>query len=500
METIARIRRDHLDRGVPIRRIARELKLSRNTVRKAIRGDVAAFGYERTVQPLPKLGPWVAELERLLEANEGKRRRERLSALRIFEALQGLGYDGGYDAVRRYAMSWRWRRSGSGSQVYVPLIFDPGEAYQFDWSHEYAVVAGTTTRVKAAHLRLCHSRLFLVQIFPRESQEMVFEAHERSFRFFGGVCRRGIYDNMKTAVQTVFVGKARAYNRRFVEMCSHHLIEPVACTPGAGWEKGQVEGQVGHVRGRMFVPRPRGRSYAEINAWLKDQCIREAKRRRHPTLKDKTVWEVYEQEQPYLMAYRGPFDGFHAVEAAVSKTCLVCFDRNQYSVESRAVGRTVDVCAYADRIVIRQNGETVGEHPRCFERNKVVYNPWHYVPILKRKPGALRNGAPFKDWALPDALGRVRAGLGRHDDGDRQVVKILGAVLEDGLEAVEAACAEALAEGACSADVVLNILARRRQPAPPAPIPTAAALRLRLEPTADCARYEGLMEVRRGAA
>ena len=176
------------------------------------------------------------------------------------------------------------------------------------------------------------------------------------------------------------------------------------------------------------------------------------------------------------------------------------FDRNQYSVESRAAGRTVDVRAYADRIVIRQNGETVGEHPRCFERNKVVYNPWHYVPILKRKPGALRNGAPFRDWALPGALGRVRAGLGRHDDGDRQVVKILGAVLEDGLEAVEAACAEALAEGACSADVVLNILARRRQPAPPTPIPTPAALRLRLEPTADCARYEGLMEVRRGAA
>ena len=273
-------------------------------------------------------------------------------------------------------------------------------------------------------MRLCHSRLFLVQIFPRESQEMVFEAHERSFRFFGGVCRRGIYDNMKTAVQTVFVGKARAYNRRFVEMCSHHLVEPVACTPGAGWEKGQVESQVGHVRGRMFVPRPRGRSYAEINAWLEDRCIAEAKRRRHPTLKDKTVWEVYEQERAYLMAYRGSFDGFHAVEAAVSKTCLVRFDRNQYSVECRAVGRTVDVCAYADRIVIRQDGETVGEHPRCFERNKVLYNPWHYVPILKRKPGALRNGPPFRDWALPDALRRIRARLNRHGDGDRQVVKM----------------------------------------------------------------------------
>ena len=500
VETIARIRREHLDRGKSIRRIARELKLSRNTVRKAIRGDVAAFGYERSVQPLPKLGPWTGELEGLLEANRGKRRRDRLSLIRMFERLQDRGYEGGYDAVRRYASSWRRRHCRTGSQAYVPLIFDPGEAYQFDWSHEFAVVAGTTTRVKAAHMRLCHSRLFLVQIFPREGQEMVFEAHERSFAFFGGVCRRGIYDNMKTAVQTVFVGKARAYNRRFLQMCSHHLVEPVACTPGAGWEKGQVESQVGHVRGRLFVPRPRGRSYAEINAWLKDQCIAEAKRRRHPTIGDKTVWEVYEAERAYLMDYRGAFDGFHAVPAAVSKTCLVRFDRNQYSVESRAVGRTVDVCAYADRIAIRQDGETVGEHRRSFERNGVIYNPWHYVPILKRKPGALRNGAPFRDWVLPKALRRVRARLARHEDGDRQVVKILAAVLEDGLKAVEAACAEALAEGACSADVVLNILARRRQPEPPAPIPTPADLRLRMEPVADCTRYERLMEANRGAA
>ena len=303
---------------------------------------------------------------------------------------------------------------------------------------------------------------------------MVFEAHERRFRFFGGVCRRGIYDNMKTAVQTVIVGKARAYNRRFVEMCSHHLVEPVACTPGAGWEKGQVDSQVGHVRGRMFLPRPRGRSYAEINAWLEDRCIAEAKRRRHPTLKDKTVWEVNEQERAYLMAYRGSFDGFHAVEAAVSKTCLVRFDRNQYSVKCRAVGRTVDVCAYADRIVIRQDGETVGEHPRCYERNKVLYNPWQYVPILKRKPGALRNGAPFRDWALPDALRRIRARLNRHGDGDRQVVKDprRGAGRRPG----SGGGGLRRSLGRKRADVVLNILARRRQPAPTTPIPTPAAL------------------------
>ena len=93
-----------------------------------------------------------------------------------------MGYDGAYDAVRRFAASWWRRRSGSEAQAYVPLLFDPGEAYQFDWSHEYAVVAGTTARVKAAHMRLCHSRVFLVQIFPREAQEMVFEAHIENIR------------------------------------------------------------------------------------------------------------------------------------------------------------------------------------------------------------------------------------------------------------------------------------------------------------------------------
>ena len=501
VETIARIRREHLGKGVPIKQIARELRLSRNTVRKVVRSGETSYRYERKVQPLPKLGPWVEELERRLEANEGEKKRDRLSLLRIFEALAELGYRGGYDAVRRYALTWRRRRSTvPASQVYVPLVFAPGEAYQFDWSHEQVVLAGKTVRVKAAHMRLCHSRMFLVQLYPRESQEMVFDAHERAFRFFGGVCQRGIYDNMKTAVNTVFVGKEREYNERFLQMCSHHLVEPVACTPGAGWEKGQVENQVGTARGRLFVPRPHGRSYREFNTWLVEQCIREAKRLRHPTMKDKTVWEVFEEERAYLMAYRGAFDGFHAMPTKVSPTLLVRFDNNYYSVEARAAGRAVDVCAYADRVVIRQDGETVGEHPRRFDRGKVSYNAWHYVPVLQRKPGALRNGAPFKDWQLPKAMSRVRARLSRRHDGDRQMVTVLAAVLADGLDAVERACAEALDAGTCSADVVLNVLARRRDPHPKAPesIETPENLRLRHPPRADCQRYDRLRELGHG--
>jgi hypothetical protein len=176
----------------------------------------------------------------------------------------------------------------------------------------------------------------------------------------------------------------------------------------------------------------------------------------------------------------------------VSKTCLVRFDTNKYSVMASALGRPVEIHAYADRIVIRQDGAIVGEHRRAFGRGKTIYDPWHYVPVLARKPGALRNGAPFKDWVLPTSLDRVRRRLARLGDGDRQMVTILSAVLSDGMPAVEAACAEALQEGACSADVVLNILARRRETVRPMTMATPETLKLHHEPEADCGRYDQL--------
>ena len=492
VETIAKIRRAHFVQGKSIKAISRELKVSRKVVRKVLRSGATAFEYERGVQPLPKLGPWKEELERLLAANEAKPVRERLTLMRIFEELRGLGYEGGYDAVRRYARGWRAERSGSLATAFVPLSFAPGEAYQFDWSHEIVLINGVTTKVKVAHVRLCHSRMLFVRAYPRETQEMVFDAHDRAFAFFRGACTRGIYDNMKTAVDAIFVGKERVYNRRFLQMCSHYLVDPVACTPAAGWEKGQVENQVGTVRQRFFTPRLRVKSYEELNALLLDRCLAYAKAHRHPEIRDRTVWEVFEAERPSLVPYAGRFDGFHAMPASVSKTCLVRFDNNKYSVAARAVGRPVEVRAYADRIELRQDGGVVGEHCRSFGRGQTIYDPWHYVPVLARKPGALRNGAPFRDWVLPASIERVRRRLAASSDGDRQMVDILTAVLSDGLPAVEAACAEALDEGVHSADVILNILARRRQPPAPVPMTTPEALQLRHQPDADCARYDRL--------
>jgi len=151
VETIAKIRRAYFVQGKPIKQICRELNLSRKVVRKVLRSEETTFEYKRSVQPRPKLGPWKEELDRLLAVNAGRASRERVTLLRIFEDLRGLGYEGGYDAVRRYAAAWRRQESTGVSAAFVPLSFEPGEAYQFDWSHEIVLIDGVTVTVKVAH-------------------------------------------------------------------------------------------------------------------------------------------------------------------------------------------------------------------------------------------------------------------------------------------------------------------------------------------------------------
>lgn len=217
-----------------------------------------------------------------------------------------------------------------------------------------------------------------------------------------------------------------------------------------------------------------------------------AKNTMHPEFKNRTIWEVFQEERASLIALHGPFDGFVEKAVRATTTCLIMADHNRYSVDARAAGQMVLVRSHAERIVALLGEEVVAEHARQFKRDQVIYNPWHYLPILLRKPGALRNGAPFKDWDLPAGLAEIREKLRRHTDGDRQFVKILSAMLEHGLAAVEAACEEALEAGIASGDVILTILARKRQPELPPSITTPEALRLKCEPKADCGRYDSL--------
>jgi transposase len=423
LDTIARVRREHFIRHRSIREISRELNVSRNTVRKILRSGATEFQYEREVQPLPTIGPWREQLDRLLMANEGKATRERLTLIRLFEELREAGFKGSYDAVRRYAKAWGKERGSVTADAYVPLSFAAGEAYQFDWSHEVVRMNNATVVLKVAHVRLCpriksgvgSAGCFLrvlIHAKPRRWCLMLMQTSLRSLRkldckafaFFRGTCTRGIYDNMKTAVDAIFVGKDRMYNRRFLQMCSHYLIEPTACTPASSWEKGQVENQVGLVRERFFTPILRVKSLEELNSLLLDKSIAYAKAHKHPEITDQTIWQMFEAERPHLVPSSGCFNGFHASTAAVSKTCLVRFDNVRYSVTSRAVGRPVEVQAYADRIIIRQDGAIVAEHARSFTRGETVYDPWHYLPVLARKPGATVK-SELAQWCAVQELG-----------------------------------------------------------------------------------------------
>jgi hypothetical protein len=294
-------------------------------------------------------------------------------------------------------------------------------------------------------------------------------------------------------VNKVLSGKERNFNNRFGQLCSHYLFEPTACTPAAGWEKGQVENQVGTVRRRFFVPRPKVKDYAELNEWLKERCLQWARSHPHPSLAGESVWHAYEAERPHLIPLQPRFDGYAERPVGVSPSILVRFDGNRYSVNGEQVGASVQMRVYAERIVIVSEGQVIGDHQRHFGRGKTIFDPWHYLPVLERKPGALRNGAPFKHWDLPQALGRIGEQLrSRYADWDRQYVGILQAVPLYGLDAVDLACREAFGMGAFSKEVVLNLLNRSRDDAAAASIEPAEHLRLKQPPVADCQRYDRL--------
>ncbi len=250
----------------------------------------------------------------------------------------------------------------------------------------------------------------------------------------------------KTAVDSIFVGRDRAYNRRFQQMCGHYLVDPVACTPASGWEKGQVENQVGVVRRRFFVPRPRFKSYAEFNDAPccaigpsdNGACSRIAaspgprptpirnSRIARPGTYSRPNARAWFPMSDRLMAstrcqrrYPRPVSCGSTVRRFCKRSGGPFARRTRYSVDARAVGRPVEIRAYAERIEFWQDGKVVGQHDRAFGRNRDVYDPLHYIPVLARKPGALRNGAPFKDWNLPPAIKRVQRKLGKVPNGDR---------------------------------------------------------------------------------
>lgn len=498
MEVIAEIRRLHFVEHVTVSDLAKQFKLSRPTIRKHLKTVNEPVYSTRQHQPHPKLGNYLDQLKSWLDLDAALPSKRRRTAQRLYECLQVEGYRGGYTAVQRYVKDWKQSRSGNPAikQAFVPLAFPPGETCQFDWSHETVVIGGVEQVIKVAHFRLSYSRQMFVMAYPRETQEMVLDAHNQAFAFFGGVPKRMVYDNLKTVVDAIFVGKERRYNRRFLTLANHYLFETVACTPESGWEKGQVENQVGNIREWLFTPTPKFEDFATLNAWLAKRC-QELAARPHPEQTRRTTADCFAEEQPLLMPIKAPFDGYVEAMRRVSNQCLICVDRNRYSVPAPWANRVVSVRLTADRVRMVADGEIIAEHQRRFGRDQLICDPWHYLPVLEKKPGALRHGAPFVQWELPVSIKVVRDRILKQDKGDRAFVDLLLMARDlgnGGLDVLEVACDLTLQTGIISAAIVLNEMRRLTEAAKPKALdetPVSTPI-LTLEPVADCSRYDSL--------
>ena len=490
MEMLGKIRRMHLRDKMSLHAIARQTGLSRNTLRRWLREshEVAVPTYQRTAQTV-KLGAFHVVLVLALKADAHRDKKNRRTAKALFAQIKVEGYTGCYSRVTDFIREWRVNE-GKTPHAFVPLTFEHGEAFQFDWSDEGLVVGGIYYKLQVAHMKLCASRAFWLVAYPGQGHEMLFDAHTRSFAALGGVARRGIYDNMKTAVDKVKKGKGRVVNARFAVMCAHYLFDADFCNVASGWEKGVVEKNVQDSRRRIWLDAQKIQwgSFAELNAWLGERCRALWSELRHPEYRAFSVLEMLEQERAELMPMPTAFDGYVESPSRVSSTCLVTVARNRYSVPCELAGHKVSTRLYPNRVSIVADDAIVASHERLMCRGRISYDWQHYIDLVQRKPGALRNGAPFTD--MPAPLQRLRQGLLRHEGGDRIMAQVLAAVPTAGLDAVLVAVELVVESGALSAEHVLNVLARLN--ATPTPQSVQTTLQLKEAPQANTSRYDSL--------
>ena len=427
-------------------------------------------------------------------------RKQKRTIKQLHADLVSLGYDGSYGRVAAFARAWqdeyRVQQQTSGRGTFVPLSFAPGEAFQFDWSEDWAIIDGVRTKLQVAHFKLSYSRAFFVRAYILQTHEMLFDAHNHAFRMLGGVPRRGIYDNMRTAIDKVGRGKARTVNARFAAMVSHYMFEAEFCNPAAGWEKGQVEKNVQDARHRLWQPIPHAESLDALNLWLEQRCRALWQDIPHGT-QPGSVADAWADEAGSLMPAGRPFDGFVEYGKRVSPTCLVHLERDRYSVPASFANRPVSLRVYPDHFLVVAEGQVVCEHRRVIERShdgpgRTIYDWRHYLAVVQRKPGALRNGAPFLE--LPDDFRRLQQHLLRTPGGDREMVEILALVLQHDEDAVLTAVSMALEAGVATKTHILNLLHRLvdGKPISTPPVTAPQALRLASEPQANVDRYDTL--------
>lgn len=383
--------------GKNISELARLTGHSRNTIKKAIRGE--PWGYrERQHQPFPTLGDYLATIDGWLECDKDKPMKQRHTAHRIYNRLvDEHGFKGGESTVRRYVRFAKMRLGIETPCAFIPCDPEAGHEAEVDWGTAMAIISGEEVRLKFFCMRSKFSGKHFVRFYPCERQQAFFDAHTRAFIFFGGVFPVLVYDNLTTAVRKVMRGKDRQEQEAFSKFKAYYSFEARFCSPDSGHEKGGVEGLVGIARRNYMVPVPEAESLEELNEKILRQCL--AYGNHKISGRDRNVNELYEDEKEHLLVLPdADFTNVQTCDGRADKYATVIVDKNRYSVPSHCAGFKVRVLLYVDRVDIFTGAKKLATHERTYGNNKWCLNPDHYLELIQQRPMAFHSARPIRQW------------------------------------------------------------------------------------------------------
>lgn len=423
--------------GLSQREIARRLGISRNTVRKYCTGENLPFEKgTRNRQPsviTPEVEEFVQQCFQQDEEDEALKQKH--TAKRIYDRLvEECNFTGGESTIRQYVRELK----GKTAEAFVPLVFDPGEAIQIDWGQAIIYLRGTRTKIRLFCARLCYSAMPFVIAFPNERLESLLEGHIETFKFFGGVAHRNIYDNMRTIVTDGWGKHVGKEQKDFVHLKAHYSFKSTFCNPGRGNEKGLVEGLVGWARRNILVPVPRVDSFEELNQLLRERCLAYLGHKIQG--RSKTIAEYFEIESQRLTPL--PLRHMEPISQTVAKCnafATVRFETNRYSIPVEYVGKDVTIKASVFEIALWYRNNLIATHPRLYERDAIHYQLEHYLPLLEKKPRSVWNAQPVKTANLPQSFWDFASKL----NSDYEVVKLLKLSSQYGVPALLTSIQEA---------------------------------------------------------
>ena len=449
--------------GRSISELARMTGNSRNTIKKAIRGE--PWGYkERSHQAFPVLDRYLSIIDGWLEDDKDKPKKQRHTGRRVYNRLvEKHGYRGAESTVRRYVRFAKMKLGMDMPCAFIPCDPEAGHEAEVDWGTAMAILAGEEVRLKFFCMRSKYSGKHFVRYYPCERQQAFFDAHIHAFGFFGGVFPVLIYDNLTTAVQRVLRGKVRIEQEGFARFKVYYSFEARFCNPDSGHEKGGVEGLVGFARRNYMVPVPEGATLEELNEKVLMRCV--AYGNHKMAGRDRTVNELYEEEKTHLLGLpEAVFSNVQTCPGRVDKYATVIVDKNRYSVPTGYTGFKVKVLLHADRVEIFIGTRKVATHERLYGNNKWSLNPDHYLELIQQRPLAFNSARPIRQWrqTWPQCLHMLleRFCLSQGEtNGIKDFITVLMFYRDYEVKEVEVAIEQAIKHNVSTSDGVHHILA-----------------------------------------